>query len=55
MARPCEKVCDINETKDLWKVVVRVHHKWSVLSNDKEHFEMIVFDNEVSKLLLKLS
>ncbi|KAI5388533.1 hypothetical protein KIW84_074284 [Lathyrus oleraceus] len=27
MARPYEKICDINETKELWKVALMVHHK----------------------------
>ncbi|XP_058778020.1 uncharacterized protein LOC131652229 isoform X2 [Vicia villosa] len=37
---------DINDTKELWKVAVRVAHKWNVVSNNKEHFEMIFFDKE---------
>lgn len=32
----------------MWKVVVKVHHKWSIVSNNKKHFEMIVIDKEVS-------
>ncbi|XP_058726383.1 uncharacterized protein LOC131597723 [Vicia villosa] len=44
MARPFENIADINDTKDLWKVAVRVEHKWSVISNNKEHFEMIFVD-----------
>ncbi|XP_058759281.1 uncharacterized protein LOC131632531 [Vicia villosa] len=46
MARPMEKIIDINDTKELWKVAVRVSHKWKVLSNNKEHFEMIFEDKE---------
>ncbi|XP_058787425.1 uncharacterized protein LOC131661804 [Vicia villosa] len=44
MARPVAKICDINDSKELWKVFVRVHHKWKVLSNNREHFEMIFMD-----------
>ncbi|XP_058751320.1 uncharacterized protein LOC131624386 [Vicia villosa] len=46
MARPMEKIVDINDTKELWKVAVRVAHKWKVVSNNKEHFEMIFQDKE---------
>ncbi|KAI5405218.1 hypothetical protein KIW84_052118 [Lathyrus oleraceus] len=46
MVKPLEKICDLNDTKDLWKVTLRVHHKWLVLSNNKEHFEMIFIDKD---------
>ncbi|XP_058775896.1 uncharacterized protein LOC131650191 [Vicia villosa] len=46
MARPFENLKDINESKELWKIAVRVHHKWSVVSRNKEHFEMILVDKE---------
>ncbi|CAI8593934.1 unnamed protein product [Vicia faba] len=39
-----ERICDINDSKELWKVVIWVHHKWNVLINNKEHFEMIYVD-----------
>ncbi|XP_058788369.1 uncharacterized protein LOC131662571 [Vicia villosa] len=44
MARPLAKICDINDNKELWKVSIRVHHKWKVVSNGREHFEMIFVD-----------
>ncbi|XP_058770393.1 uncharacterized protein LOC131644024 [Vicia villosa] len=44
MARPLAKICDINDSKELWKVSVRVHRKWTVVSNKREHFEMIFVD-----------
>lgn len=50
MARPFKKINDINDMKELWKVVVSVHHKRSVVSNNKDHFEMIVVDKDVSLL-----
>ncbi|XP_058783206.1 uncharacterized protein LOC131657869 [Vicia villosa] len=45
-----EKIKDINDTKELWKVAVRVSHKWKVVSNNKEHFEMIFEDKEGSDI-----
>ncbi|XP_050915534.1 uncharacterized protein LOC127130595 [Lathyrus oleraceus] len=30
MARPFEKIADINETKELRKVAVKIHHKWTL-------------------------
>ncbi|XP_058777193.1 uncharacterized protein LOC131651552 [Vicia villosa] len=41
MARPIDYVKDINESNDLWKIVVSCKHIWSVTSSsDKEHIEM---------------
>ncbi|XP_058762781.1 uncharacterized protein LOC131636142 isoform X2 [Vicia villosa] len=50
MARSFELVKDINDTKEIWKVAVRVHHKWIVVSKNKEHFEMLLCDKENSEL-----
>ncbi|KAI5409396.1 hypothetical protein KIW84_054997 [Lathyrus oleraceus] len=36
MVRPFEIICDIIDKKELWKIVVKVHHKWNVVSNNKE-------------------
>ncbi|XP_058766408.1 uncharacterized protein LOC131640007 [Vicia villosa] len=44
MARPLAKICDINDRKELWIVFFRVHHKWKVVLNKREHFEMIFVD-----------
>ncbi|XP_058782410.1 uncharacterized protein LOC131656831 [Vicia villosa] len=44
MARPVERIAEINYGKELWKIAVRIHHKWNVVSNNKEHFEMIFID-----------
>ncbi|XP_058733797.1 uncharacterized protein LOC131605463 [Vicia villosa] len=46
MARLFEQVKDINDSKELWKIAVRIHHKWTVVSKNKEHFEMILCDKE---------
>ncbi|XP_058725833.1 uncharacterized protein LOC131597139 [Vicia villosa] len=45
MSRPVERIEDINDGKELWKSVVRIHHRWNVVYNNKEHFEMIFVDN----------
>ncbi|KAI5386661.1 hypothetical protein KIW84_072984 [Lathyrus oleraceus] len=44
MARPFEKIDDICARKDLWKDVVKVHHNWTVIINNKEHLELIFID-----------
>ncbi|XP_058769374.1 uncharacterized protein LOC131643240 [Vicia villosa] len=44
MSRPVERISEINDGKELWKIVVRIHHRWNVVSNNKEHFEMIFVD-----------
>ncbi|XP_058775728.1 uncharacterized protein LOC131650004 [Vicia villosa] len=44
MSRPVERIAEINDGKELWKIVVRIHHRWNVVSNNKGHFEMIFVD-----------
>ncbi|XP_058784257.1 uncharacterized protein LOC131659029 [Vicia villosa] len=44
MSRPVERIAEINDGKELWKIVVRIHHRWNIVSNNKEHFEMIFVD-----------
>ncbi|XP_058745812.1 uncharacterized protein LOC131618650 [Vicia villosa] len=44
MARLVETISNINDGKELWKIAVRIHHRWNVVSNNKEHFEMIFVD-----------
>ncbi|KAI5445469.1 hypothetical protein KIW84_013631 [Lathyrus oleraceus] len=46
MAMPFEKIVDINETIELWKIAVKVHQKWTVISNIKEHIELIFVDDD---------
>ncbi|XP_058749272.1 uncharacterized protein LOC131622262 [Vicia villosa] len=46
MEQPFENVKDINESKELWRISVCVHHKWSVVSRSKEHFKMILVDKK---------
>lgn len=47
MARPFELLKNINDTKELWKVDICIHHRWSVVNKNKEHFELIVVDKDV--------
>ncbi|KAI5438086.1 hypothetical protein KIW84_023995 [Lathyrus oleraceus] len=45
MASPVEDVRDINDSKDLWKIAVRIRGMWFVKSvSNKEHLEMILVD-----------
>ncbi|XP_058776643.1 replication protein A 70 kDa DNA-binding subunit B-like isoform X2 [Vicia villosa] len=44
------KLWTSNDSKELWKVAIRVVHKWKVVSNNKEHFEMIYQDKEGSDI-----
>ncbi|XP_058743186.1 uncharacterized protein LOC131615997 isoform X2 [Vicia villosa] len=39
-------VQDISNNKELWKIAVKVHHKWNVITSTKHHFEMIMIDKE---------
>lgn len=51
MARSFEKIAEITNMKELRKIIVKVHHKWIVLSNNKEHSELIFVDADVSVFL----
>ncbi|XP_058762971.1 uncharacterized protein LOC131636381 [Vicia villosa] len=60
MARPFDKISEINETNALWKLAVRIQHKWKVATSNLEHFEMVVIDKMghdvhvvVSSMLMK--
>ncbi|XP_058754614.1 uncharacterized protein LOC131627774 [Vicia villosa] len=45
MARHVERLAAINDGEELWKIAVRIHLIWNVVSNNKEHFEMIFGDD----------
>jgi len=48
MARPLQKIKNINDSKSLWKIVVRVVDMWTVAnSKNKQHIEMVLCDKEV--------
>ncbi|CAL5192574.1 unnamed protein product [Lathyrus oleraceus] len=45
MARQTKDIRDIDDSKDLWKIVVRIRDLWSVTSvSNKEHLEAILID-----------
>src|SRR4051812_26037017 len=48
MARPFELVKNIDDTKELWKLAIRIHHRWTVVNKNKEHFELVVVNKDVS-------
>ncbi|XP_058763554.1 uncharacterized protein LOC131637002 [Vicia villosa] len=54
MARPFEPVKNINDTKELWKLAVRIHHKWTVVNKNKEHFELVVVDKDGCDIHVKV-
>lgn len=41
MERTFENIKDVNDKKELWKLVFKISHKSNVLSNQKEYLEMI--------------
>ncbi|CAK8541151.1 unnamed protein product [Lathyrus sativus] len=55
MAKPFSIVKDINDGKEFWKMALRIHHKWSLNSKNKEHFEIIVVDKKRSDIHVKVS
>lgn len=49
MTRPIEDTKNINDSKNLWKIVVRIKDLWSFTTmTNKEHLEMVVIDSKVS-------
>lgn len=50
MAMSFEKIGEISDKKELWKFVVKVYHKLTIVSNNKEHLKLIFVDAEVSVL-----
>ncbi|XP_058733320.1 uncharacterized protein LOC131604922 [Vicia villosa] len=51
MARPIEAVKDINDSKDLWKIVVRCKHMWTMTSSsNKQHSELILLDSNLDMI-----
>lgn len=48
VARGFDKIIDIDQSKDVWDLVVRIVDHWPVIGKYKsEHHEMIVKDAEV--------
>ncbi|XP_058753435.1 uncharacterized protein LOC131626615 [Vicia villosa] len=51
MSRPIEPLKEINDSKDLWKIVVRCKHLWTVTSSsNKEHMEMVLVDSKLDMI-----
>lgn len=48
MTHPIEDVRDINDSKDLWNIAVRIRYLWFAKSvSKKEHLEMVLVDAKV--------
>ncbi|KEH37977.1 DUF223 domain protein [Medicago truncatula] len=51
MARPLEKIKNLNGSKSLWKIDVRVVDLWTVTnSKSKQHIEMVLCDKEGDRI-----
>jgi hypothetical protein len=52
--RPFEKIKDIDDTKSLWRIAVRVKDLWVVRhgKTNNQHFEMVVCDELVTVIYL---
>ncbi|CAL5186037.1 unnamed protein product [Lathyrus oleraceus] len=47
MTRPVEDIKNINDYKDLWKIVVRIKDLWSITTMaNKDHLKMVVIDSK---------
>ena len=47
MERPFQRISDINDKKDFWKLAVKVKDKWTVVKDGKEHLELVIVDDKV--------
>lgn len=51
MARPFQKIKNLNDSKSLWKIAVRVVDMWTVAnSKNKQHIEMVLCDKEGDRI-----
>lgn len=48
MERPFEFIADITDNKDFWKLAVKVKDKWTVITDGKEHLEIVIVDQKVN-------
>ncbi|KAK2381460.1 hypothetical protein QL285_069055 [Trifolium repens] len=46
MSRGFDAVNDINDSKELWKLAVRVEDLWTVTHRGKEHLEFLILDKQ---------
>jgi hypothetical protein len=52
MSRGFDAVNDINDSKELWKLAVRVEDLWTVTHRGKEHLEFLILDKQVLQFKL---
>ncbi|XP_045788610.1 uncharacterized protein LOC123883762 [Trifolium pratense] len=55
MLRAATMLKDINNTKELWKIAVKVKDIWQVVKDGKESFELVVVDSKVVDVLSSTS
>jgi archaellum component FlaC len=47
MSRAVDHIKDINDTKEIWKLAIKVDDIWTNVKSSKEYAEMIVRDIQV--------
>jgi hypothetical protein len=47
MSRAFDQISKVNDTKELWKLVVKVDDFWTTIKSSKEYAEMIIRDIQV--------
>jgi archaellum component FlaC len=47
MSRAVDHIKDINDTKEIWKLAIKVDDIWTNVKSSKEYVEMIVRDIQV--------
>ncbi|KAK2452113.1 hypothetical protein QL285_011107 [Trifolium repens] len=54
MSRGFDAVKDINDSKELWKLAVRVEDLWTVTHRGKEHLEFLILDKQGDQIQVLL-
>jgi hypothetical protein len=52
MSRALDTIKSVNDSKELWKLGVRLEDIWTVTNQGKEHLEFIILDKQVTYFLL---
>jgi hypothetical protein len=47
MSRGFDAVQNVNDSKEQWKLAVRVEDLWTVTNRGKEHMEFLILDKQV--------
>jgi hypothetical protein len=47
MSRGFDVVGNVNDSKELWKLAVRIEDIWTVNNRGKEHIEFLILDKQV--------